>query len=67
MRLYLKKESGFLPKHIRLLESVKKDYINLFPGLADSMAQVMLFRVGKGQEIRHFTRRKSLEDFLVQS
>jgi hypothetical protein len=66
MRLALNKESGFLPKHIRLLNAVKNDYLNLFPGLSDSMAQIMLFRVGKGREIKHFTRRKKMEDFLVQ-
>ncbi len=66
MRCALNKESGFLPKHIRLLNAVKNDYLNLFPGLSDSMAQIMLFRVGKGQDIRHFTRRKKVEDFLVQ-
>ncbi len=66
MRLHLKKDNEFLPRHLRLLESVKKDYLNLFPGLADDTGQIMLFRVGKGQEIRHFTRRKNLETLMVK-
>jgi len=66
MRLALKKNPGFLPKHIRLLNSVKKQYFNLFPGLDDNNGQVMLFRIGHGKEIRHFTRRKDLEAFLEQ-
>ncbi|SDT97217.1 ThiF family adenylyltransferase [Desulfobacula phenolica] len=66
MRFAFKKEHEFLPKHIRLLDSVKKYYLNLFPGFNLSNGQVMLFRVGFGREIKHFTKRKNVKDFLRQ-
>lgn len=66
MRLLLKNENKFSLKHNHLLDSVKNDYYNLFPGLNKHNGQIMLFRIGKGKEIRHFTRRKTLENFLVK-
>ncbi len=67
MRLALEKNPGFLPKHLRLLKKVKKQYFNLFPELDDDKGQIMLFRTGHGQEIKHFTRRKDLKTFLRQA
>ena len=64
MRFLFKKEHEFLPGHIRLLDSVKALYLKLFPGVDDLNGQVMLFRVGRGREIKHFTRRKNIETFF---
>ncbi len=64
MRLFLNQGSGFVQKHKALLNSVKDDYFKLFQGADIENGQVMLFRVGRGRPIRHFTRRKNIEHFL---
>lgn len=65
MRLFLNQGRGFLKKHEDLLDSVKDDYFKLFQGVDIENGQVMLFRVGHGRSIRHFTRRKGIESFLI--
>jgi len=64
MRRLLAKENEFSQKHIQLLESVKEQYLNFFPGLDDKNGQIMLFRVGRGKKINHFTKRKDVDTFL---
>ncbi len=66
MRFLFGKEYEFSPKHIHLIESVKELYLKLFPGLDIKNGQVMLFRIGQGQEIKHFTKRKNVKTFLRQ-
>jgi hypothetical protein len=65
MRLFLNQGRGFMQKHKDLLNSVKDEYFNLFRGVDIENGQVMLFRVGHGRPIRHFTRRKGVERFLI--
>ncbi len=67
MRFPFKKENEFSPRHIRLLDSVRERYFNLFPGLDSKKGQIMLFRVGHGQGIKHFTKRKNIEFFLKKA
>ena len=65
MRLFLNQGRGFMQKHKDLLNSVRDDYFKLFQGVDAENGQVMLFRVGHGRPIRHFTRRKGIENFLI--
>lgn len=65
MRLFLNQGQGFMQKHKGLLNTVKDDYFKIFQGVDIENSQVVLFRVGHGRPIRHFTRRKSIEGFLI--
>lgn len=64
MRLLFEEGDTFSRKHLRLLESIKEDYYRLFPGLKPDNGQVLLFRVGHGKRINHFTKRKTIETLL---
>ncbi|EIM63812.1 ThiF family adenylyltransferase [Desulfobacter postgatei] len=65
MRLFLNQGRKFMQKHKDLLNSVREDYFKLFRSVDAKNGQVMLFRVGHGRPIRHFTRRKGIESFLI--
>jgi molybdopterin/thiamine biosynthesis adenylyltransferase len=67
MRMALGKGNEFSARHLHMLESVKKEYFNLFPGLESQMGQVMLFRIGRGRPIKCLTRRRKPETFLENS
>ena len=68
LRWVLEGSESFSPKHQALLKNVWDDYQRLFPEMRPfEDGQVMLFRLGYGETIRHTTYRKDLGSFLLQA
>ncbi len=66
LRWQIEGEESFAKKHRNLLHSVWEEYRKLFPEVDFSRdGHVMLFRLGYGKEIKHFTYRKDIDSFLV--
>lgn len=65
-RWQLEGPDAFSRRHQRLLKGVWRDYRDIFKGVDFSKeGHVMLFRMGYAKDIRYYTHRKKVSDFLV--